>query len=278
MSRDTFRTSDGCSLAYVDEGWGLPVLWQHGLGADRNQPGEVFPAIEGVRRITLECRGHGASQLGDEQGITIAQFAADAMALLDHLGVERAVVGGISLGAAIALHLAALYPERTAGLILARPAWVDERTPETLKIYREVAALLAGYGPEEGGKRLEASPRLQEVERVSPDNGASMRGFFKRDLVSTVALLSRIPAQSPGICRAEIKCLDLPTLVIANGQDFVHPVETARTLHDLIPGSQFRLITSKTVSRQQYVGEFKQALQEFLEPMRSRSGGASCVS
>lgn len=65
-------------------------------------------------------------------------------------------------------------------------------------------------------------------------------------------------------------CLDLPTLVVANGEDFVHSVETARTLSGLIPGSQFRLITSKTVSRQQYVEEFQQALQEFLEPMRSR--------
>lgn len=271
MSSGTFETRDGCHLAYVNEGKGLPVLWQHGLGADRNQPAEVFPAMEGVRRITLECRGHGASQLGDGQGITIAQFADDAMGLLDHLRVERAVVGGISLGAAIALRLAALYPERTTGLILARPAWVDEQGPQTLRIYREVAELLAEYGPEEGVKRLEASPRLREIESVSPDNADSMRGFFKRDPVSMVALLSRIPAQGPGISRAEIECLDLPTLVVANGQDFVHSVETARTLHNLIPGSQFRLITSKTVSRQQYVGEFKQALQEFLEPMRNRS-------
>jgi pimeloyl-ACP methyl ester carboxylesterase len=271
MSGGTFETRDGCRLAYVDEGAGLPVLWQHGLGADRNQPAEVFPAMEGVRRITLECRGHGASQLGDGQGITIAQFADDAMALLDHLGVERAVVGGISLGAAIGLRLAALHPERTAGLILARPAWVDERGPETLRIYREVAELLAKYGPEEGVRHLEASLGLQAVESVSRDNADSMRSFFNRDLVSTVALLSRIPTQGPGIRRAEIECLNLPTLVIANGQDFVHSVETAQTLHNLIPGSQFRLITSKTVSRQQYVGEFKQALQEFLEPMRSRS-------
>lgn len=271
MSGGTFKTHDGCCLAYVDEGQGFPVLWQHGLGADRNQPAEVFPSMNGIRRITLECRGHGASRLGDVQAITIAQFVRDAIALLDDLGVERAAVGGISLGAAIALRLAARYPERAAGLILARPAWVDEQAPKALRIYQDVAALLAEYGPDEGVKRLDESPRLREVEAVSPDNAASMRGFFKRDLTSTVALLSRIPAQGPGVARAEMGSLDLPALVIANGQDFVHSVEIAQTLNGLIPGSQFRLITSKTVSRQKYVTEFQQALQAFLEPMRRRS-------
>jgi pimeloyl-ACP methyl ester carboxylesterase len=271
MSGGTFETHDGCRLAYVDEGQGFPVLWQHGLGADRNQPAEVFPRMDGIRRITLECRGHGASQLGDVHAITIAQFARDAIALLDHLRVERAVVGGISLGAAIALRLAALYPERVAGLILARPAWVDETAPKTLKIYQDVAALLAEYGPDEGAERFEGSPRLRDVEAVSPDNAASMRGFFKRYLTSTIALLNQIPAQGPGVARAEMGCLDLPTLVIANGQDFVHSIETAQTLNGIIPGSQLRLITSKTISRQQYVEEFQQTLHVFLEPMRSRS-------
>lgn len=271
MSDGIFKTRDGCRLAYVDDGQGLPVLWQHGLGADRNQPGEVFPAMDGIRRISLECRGHGASELGDVQGISIGQFADDAISLLDHLGVERVVVGGISLGAAISLRLAALHPERTVGLILARAAWVDEQGPEALKIYREVAGLLAEYGSDEGAKQFEKSVRLQEVETVSPDNAASMRSFFKRNPESTVALLSRIPAQGPGVSRADMGCLDLPTLVIANGEDFVHPVETSRTLSQLIPGSTFRLITSKTVSRQQYVEEFAEALRDFLGPMRSRS-------
>ncbi len=139
--------------------------------------------MEGVRRITLECRGHGASQLGEVSAITIAQFARDAIALLDHLGVDRAVVGGISLGAAIALRLAALYPERAAGLILGpAQAWVDERGPADVENLPDVAELLAEYGPDEGARRLEALPRMREVEAVSPDNAASMRSFFTAGL------------------------------------------------------------------------------------------------
>jgi pimeloyl-ACP methyl ester carboxylesterase len=270
MSYGFFHTRDGCRLAYVDEGRGTPVLWQHGLGADRGQAAEVFPAIDGIRRITLECRGHGQSELGELTALSIEQFANDAIDLLDTLEIPRAVVGGISLGAAISLRLAVTQPERVSGLILARPAWIADQAPQQLQIYQEVARLLARYGPDEGERRLDDMALLREVERVSPDNAASMRGFFRRhNPLSTIELLHRIPAQGPGISRADIAGLSLPALVIANGQDFVHPVETAMTLRDLILHSTFRLIASKTESRARYVAEFGQCLREFLEPSRS---------
>lgn len=272
MTAGTFETHDSCRLAYEDEGHGLPVLWQHGLGADRGQPAEVFPAMEGVRRITLECRGHGESELGAADAISVKQFADDALALLDHLDIKRAVVGGISLGAAIALRLAALHPDRVSALILARPAWVDEEGPEHLRIYRDVADLLEQFGAEEGRRRLDEAGRLRVVEAVSPDNAASMRWFFTRaNPASTVALLSRIPAQGPGIARTEIGGLALPTLVIGNGEDYVHSLEIARALTDLIPQARLQVITSKTVSREKYVSEFQQALEDFLVSLRSES-------
>ncbi|GJH32086.1 alpha/beta fold hydrolase [Paraburkholderia hospita] len=272
MSDGYFETPDGCRLAFVDEGEGMPVLWQHGLGADRKQPAEVFPAIDGVRRITLECRGHGLSALGDPTALSIAQFADDAMLLLDHLGIERAVVGGISLGAAIALRIAAMHPERAVALIAARPAWVDRDAPAQLQIYRDVAELLAAHGADEGAARLEACARLREIEAVSPDNAASMRGFFKRpNPESTIALLGRIPAQGPGLQRGDFHKLGLPTLTIANLQDYVHPVETAEALAELISGATLTLITSKTTSHSDYVADFQRALREFLTPMRTQS-------
>lgn len=265
MTGGDFRAPDGCRLAYDVQGEGLPVLWQHGLGADRAQPAEVFPDLPGVRRITLECRGHGRSDLGDEAGLSIARFADDALALLDHLGVDEAVVGGISLGAAIALRLAALHPARVAGLVLARPAWVDEDGPERLAIYRDVAALLRDHGPDEGRRRLLDLPRYRAVAEASPDNAASMRWFFDRPRPdTTIALLDRIPLQGPGVPRDAIGRLGLPARVIANDQDYVHPLAAARTLAGLIPDAELRVVTSKTVDRERYVAEFRSALADFL--------------
>ncbi|SMG60513.1 alpha/beta fold hydrolase [Paraburkholderia susongensis] len=272
MKREFFETDDGCRLAYVDAGRGVPFLWQHGLGADQSQPAEVLPPLEGIRRITLECRGHGESALGNVDAISIAQFADDAIALLDHLGIERAVLGGISLGAAVALRLAVTRRERAAALILARPAWTDEPAPARLRIYRDVAGLLEAHGASEGRRHLEASSRFREIERISPDNAASMRGFFERpDPASTIALLDRIPAQGPGVSRDDIGGLALPTLVVANDHDYVHPLETAVALAGWIPGAELRRITSKTVSRRQYVDEFGQTLSDFLTPMREHA-------
>jgi len=261
---NSFKTRDGCRVNYVDEGDGVPVLWQHGLGATQAQAAEVFPESSQFRRITMECRGHADSELGAPAGLSIQQFADDAIVLLDHLEVRRAVVGGISLGAAIALRLAVRYPERVSELIIARPAWISASAPENLRIYIDVAELLAQYGSEQGLERLQATERYRLVMRESPDNAASMRSFFHREPESTVALLSRIPAQGPGVTREQMSRLALPTLVIANEGDYVHSIATATAVAELIPDATLKIIPSKNSNRDAYVEAFKAALDEFL--------------
>jgi predicted NBD/HSP70 family sugar kinase len=198
MKNPSFLTSDGCRLSYESAGEGLPVVWQHGLGADRKQPADVFPDLSGVRRITLECRGHGDSELGDPTRLSIASFTEDVIALMDHLGVRKAVVGGISLGGAIALRLAALHPERTCGLMIARPAWIDGPSRETMSPYAAVAECIAESGTVEGLGRFLHSEELRKVQCVSPDNALSLQTFFTRaNPESTVQLLSRIAKDAP---------------------------------------------------------------------------------
>ena len=260
-----FTTTDGCRLAYEDVGAGPVVLWQHGLGAARTQPAEVFPSDVPWRRLTLECRGHGESDLGDPARLSFAQFAADALALLDHLGIERAVVGGISLGAGLALRLAAEHRQRVRGLILARPAWLDGPSPDTQAAYREVAEALRAHGVVEGARVFEQSPNLARIERVAPDNAVSLRWFFSRARPeTTVELLSRITLSWPGVTQAAMQTLNLPTLVIGNDQDDAHPLAYARQLAAWMPGAQLRLITSKSLDRASHVREFRQAMAEFL--------------
>jgi pimeloyl-ACP methyl ester carboxylesterase len=264
MTRGSFRTPDGCRLSFVIEGDGIPVLWQHGLGATQAQAAEVFPESSRLRRITLECRGQGESELGAPEALSITQFAEDAVGLLDHLGMRRAVVGGISLGAAIALRLAVYFPERVSALIIARPAWSAEPAPERLRIYLDVAKLLAQYGPEQGLQELQATERYRQLMAASPDNAASMRSFFQREPASTVALLSRVPAQGPEVIREQVSRLSLPTLVIANDGDYVHSIGMASEIAGLIPGAKLKIIPAKDAPQRAYVRAFKAALDEFL--------------
>jgi pimeloyl-ACP methyl ester carboxylesterase len=265
VTAGSFITVDGCALAFDVEGKGQPVLWQHGLGAPLDQPVEVFPENTGLQRITLMCRGHGASALGDPSRLSIAQFADDALALLDHLGIEQAAVGGISLGAAISLRLASFHAQRVAKLVLARPAWVDGPSIERQHGYHVAAQYLEKHGVDEGAERFRAAPEFLQVMAASPDNAASLIGFFRRPRPdTTIALLSRIPLDWPGVSRARIEAIRQPALVIGNDQDYVHPLAYARELAGLIPGARLAEITSKTIDRAAYVAEFRNALAGFL--------------
>ena len=102
-----FMQHAGIDFHYREAGTGTCFVFQHGLGGDVAQPLGLFAPPPGVRVLALDCRGHGATRpLGDSALLGFASFAADVVALLDHLGVERAIVGGISMGAGVALRLA----------------------------------------------------------------------------------------------------------------------------------------------------------------------------
>ena len=80
--------------------------------------------------IAMDCRGHGQTEANlDPSRISFAQFAEDLAMLLNSLSIERAVVGGISMGAGVALAFALAHPERVNGLMLVRPAWLDASLP-----------------------------------------------------------------------------------------------------------------------------------------------------
>ena len=262
-----FKTADGVRLEYETDGQGAPFLWQHGLGATAAQPAEVFPADVGLKRFTLACRGHAGSTLGPLPRLSIQQFADDALELLDHLNIDKAAIGGISLGAAIALNIAARHPARVNKLVLARPAWLDSAAPETMEFYPVIARLLASHDANDALHQFQNLPEFLALRSTSPDNAASLVSFFNRPRPeTTIALLSKIPLDGPGVTLDAMAAIKIPTLVIGNGQDHVHPLAYAHALADAIPGAVFREITSKSVDKRAYLAEFREALKTFLSP------------
>lgn len=113
-----FTTADGARLAYDDQGDGLPVLCLAGLTRERHDFDDALPALAGVRVIRMDYRGRGQSDWTGAATYTIAQEAADALALLDHLEVGAAAVLGTSRGGLIGMHLARVAPARLRGLCL----------------------------------------------------------------------------------------------------------------------------------------------------------------
>jgi pimeloyl-ACP methyl ester carboxylesterase len=252
---------DDVSLRGWDDCEGLPVIFQHGLGGDEAQVAEVFPDGGGIRRLTLECRGQGGSGVGDPKQLSIATFADDVLAFADSRGVDRFVIGGISMGAAIALHIAIRHPERVSALILARPAWLWNAAPENMKPFVEVASYLRKRSVSD----FEASSTAQRLAREAPDNLASLKKFFAvNDRSATASLLSAIAADGPGVSEAEVRNIAVPTLALGHKIDVVHPLEFAKTLVSRIAGSQFVEITPKATDKPRHVAEFRANVAQFL--------------
>lgn len=247
-------------------GPGLPVVFQHGLCGSAAQPAEVFPQESGFRRVTLEFRGHGASEPGDPSNFSIATFADDTAALIEELDCGPVVAGGISMGAAIAMRLAVTRPELVRGLIIARPAWSFSAAPANMASNAEVAFCLERYPPEEARARFAESATAIELAVDGPDNLATLMGFFSRQPVDvTAALLSAIAADGPGVTGNDLEILSIPTLVIGHDKDVIHPLRLAEELAALIPNAKLVRITSKSEDRARYVADMRSALTNFLK-------------
>ena len=102
-----FTAADGARLAYRDEGAGLPVLCLAGLTRNMGDFDYLAPHLSGVRLIRMDYRGRGQSDRTGAATYTVPQEGKDALALLDHLGVDRAAILGTSRGGLIGMLLAA---------------------------------------------------------------------------------------------------------------------------------------------------------------------------
>ncbi len=112
-----YTAHDSTQLYYTDEGDGLPVIALAGLtrnGADFNHVAPHLP----VRLIRPDYRGRGQSDWADPATYTIPQEGADVLALMDHLGLDKAAILGTSRGGLIAMVLAATARNRLLGVAL----------------------------------------------------------------------------------------------------------------------------------------------------------------
>lgn len=263
---------DDAELAVHEDGQGLPVVFQHGLGGDEMQVAQNVPASAGIRRLTLECRGHGASALGNARPFSIRMFAEDVLAAATEYGFDRFIIGGISMGAAIALHLAHHHANRVAGLVLVRPAWTFEASPDNLAPIRAVAALIRSHLIEEAKRRFVSSEIGRQIAAEAPDNFSSLLGYFDRpDALAFASVLADIAADGPDVPQAAAATLAVPTLVIGNRQDAIHPLSCAQTLADVIPGASFVEVTAKAIDKDRHFAEVQGAIAHSLASKTLRS-------
>lgn len=255
-----------------EAGHGAPFVFQHGLGGDVNQPFDFFQPPAGVRMLSLDCRAHGRTVGGSEpMMMAIDIFAADVVAWLDARGIASAVIGGISMGAAVAVNIALRWPDRVRGLVLCRPAWLDGPKPQNLQLHGIVADLLEQYGPTEAKVRLQATDAFQAVARQSPDAAASLvRQCEWPDLRAAINRLRYVPRSSPVSSAADYERINVPTLVLGS-DDPVHPISCAHRLKELIAGAAYAALTRKSEDPVRHRADGQQAIEQFLQRIRAAS-------
>jgi len=169
----------GQRIHYEDSGGaGLALVLSHGFLQDSSmfdaQARQLRPRH---RVITWDQRGHG-STVSTGESITYWDSADDLAALLDHLGVKRAVVGGMSQGGFISLRFALRYPDRTAGLVLI-DTQSGQEDPDKAQQYDVMHDVWTGSGPSDqlldmvaaiivGNKRPESATWIAKWRSLDP--------------------------------------------------------------------------------------------------------------
>ncbi|MEU7481659.1 alpha/beta fold hydrolase [Lentzea sp. NPDC042327] len=228
---------NGITIGYDDEGVSDHVLvLVHGHPFDRTmwRPQVEHFGRRGWRVVAADLRGYGETTV--VPGVTpLSAFAQDVAGLLDHLGVDRFVLGGLSMGGQVVLECQRLFGERIRGLVLA-DTFAQAETPEG-KVHRNAMADrllregMSGYAGEVLTKMVaphnaEALPEVAaHVSRMmhdAPPEGAAaaLRGRAERpdytDLLGTI---------------------EVPTLVVVGSDDEYTPVRDAEYMHERVPGS-----------------------------------------
>jgi pimeloyl-ACP methyl ester carboxylesterase len=281
--------SDDLQFHYATRGPGPETFFfQHGIGGTLAQPLRFLQCTDGrgsgidrpgacliqhLRLVAFDFRAHGRTPLGDRQKLRLDIFADDLIGLMDHLQVKRAVLGGISMGAAVALNAAFRYPERCIALVLVRPAWQDGSMCATaVAAYREVVKCLTiEPSPQSALQKLERSEIYRAVVQQSADAGKSLLGQV-RCVISepslreaALARLYHLPSGQPSIDLPRLAAVSVPTLVLATLNDPIHPQSFAQSLAAAIPRALYVELAPKQLDDGPHIHEVNVEVVKFLE-------------
>lgn len=251
-------------IHYSDSGAGLPVVLLHAFANDGRLWQPQIDALAGrFRLITPDLRGFGGSMPTDARAVSMDEYADDVVAVLDHLQIDKAVVGGISLGGYVALSLALRHPERLSGLVLANTR-AGPDNPEWASFREALVRDIEARGPRAVVENYADKPfRSDCPEEIKRSVREMILGQHAAGLASATRGMMQRPDRRP-----LLGTIRVPTLIISGTEDNYIPSSEGEAMHRAIAGSRFLDIPyAGHLSNVDSAQAFNAALAEFLEPI-----------
>ncbi len=250
---------------YQTSGAGFPFVFQHGLGGNLEQAQSLLAGLENVYLISMDCRGHGKTPFDPAFPPSFNQYADDLIRLFDHLGIGRAIAGGISMGAGIALNLAVRYPHRVLALVLVRPAWLDRPNPPNLTILSDLADFA---GTPSGMERFQSTPAFRKLQKELPNAAQSVLGQFSREQGEyTSVVLKRMVQDVPVPDLQLLESVRLPCLILTGEQDPLHPLEFGTLLNSRLHQSRLELVASRYLDEVVHANQVRKYVRKFMKDL-----------
>lgn len=227
---------DGHRLVYDSFGEGDEVVvYLHGLLLDSELNRGIAASLAGHGRrvVLLDLLGHGRSdQPRHASNYRIDAYAEQVIALLDHLDVTSAVVGGVSLGANVSLFAASEHPERIRGMVLEMPV-LEWAVPAAALTFAPL--LLAAHYARRPMAALARLAGKLPATPIGPLNSVVRSAAADPEVIASVLHGILVGPVAPTVEQRE--AIAAPTLILGHGHDLIHPFSDAENLARQLPSA-----------------------------------------
>jgi len=229
------------SVRYLEAGGGRPVVLLHAFpfSADQWLP-QLARLPPGIRVVAPDLRGFRGAGPAYEQpglaGVSMDDYAADVLALMTHLEIERAVAGGVSMGGYVAFAVVRRAPARVAGLLLANTRAAAD-TPEGRAGRARTIALVEREGPSALARDLVPKLLGTTTSRDQPDLAESLAHLTRMNSTEAVVAALRAMRDRPDSTPL-LPSIACPTTIVAGEEDAIVPMAEAEAMQRAIPGAR----------------------------------------
>lgn len=258
--------TNGIHISCEERGSGEPLLLIMGLGAPGAKWEPHAQAYEKHFRVLIpDNRGAGLSDKPEAGSYTVAEMAADMIGLLDAMGIDSAHINGISMGGAVAQHMAIHYPERVRSVILTNTfshCCVSFR--RAIELLRDTCGVLDGATATRLCQWIIFAQPFQEA------NEAYMLQCEQEDLsyphpMPAYAYKAQCNAILGFDVREDLEKIQAPVLIVGGDRDLMIPVTVSEYMHDHIPGAELFLAKDGGhVQHWEQLEQYNRVTTEFL--------------